>query len=146
MAKIIEPLLITKFLIGYFRILMFYGRKKRNRPKICFFCFRTRSRDRTGTASLPLVFETSASTNSAIRAALIVMQSCGHAVVQSCGHAVVQSCGHAVLRSAKIDYFFQIPAFHCCLLPTASSIERSIPSASYPHSCHSSCWVPCPTK
>ena len=28
----------------------------------------TRSRDRTGTASLPLVFETSASTNSAIRA------------------------------------------------------------------------------
>jgi hypothetical protein len=31
-----------------------------------FFC--TRSRDRTGTALLPLVFETSASTNSAIRA------------------------------------------------------------------------------
>ena len=28
----------------------------------------TRSRDRTGTALLPLVFETSASTNSAIRA------------------------------------------------------------------------------
>jgi hypothetical protein len=69
MVKIIEPLPITKFLIGYFRILMFYrSKKKRNRSKICFFRFRTRSRDRTGTASLPLVFETSASTNSAIRA------------------------------------------------------------------------------
>ena len=32
------------------------------------FSFSTRSRDRTGTALLPLVFETSASTNSAIRA------------------------------------------------------------------------------
>jgi hypothetical protein len=33
----------------------------------------TRSRDRTGTVLLPLVFETSASTNSAIRAALEVI-------------------------------------------------------------------------
>ena len=32
------------------------------------YFIRTRSRDRTGTAFLPLVFETSASTNSAIRA------------------------------------------------------------------------------
>ena len=43
------------------------------RPELCALCFSsiffcTRSRDRTGTASLPLVFETSASTYSAIRA------------------------------------------------------------------------------
>jgi hypothetical protein len=35
----------------------------------------TRSRDRTGTALLPLVFETSASTNSAIRALFILVGS-----------------------------------------------------------------------
>ena len=34
-----------------------------------YFC--TRSRDRTGTGFTPLVFETSASTNSAIRASVI---------------------------------------------------------------------------
>jgi hypothetical protein len=45
-----------------------YMRKKEETEKICFFGFCTRSRDRTGTALLPLVFETSASTNSAIRA------------------------------------------------------------------------------
>jgi hypothetical protein len=53
-----------------------YMRKKEETEKICLFFFSTRSRDRTGTALLPLVFETSASTNSAIRAS-IVLQSCG---------------------------------------------------------------------
>src|SRR6056297_886768 len=44
----------------------------RKRSKISFFRFCTRSRGRTGTALRPLVFETSASTNSAIRAFLSV--------------------------------------------------------------------------
>jgi hypothetical protein len=51
----------------------------------------TRSRDRTGTASLPLVFETSASTNSAIRADLNVLQSEGLMV------------SYLTLQSAKIE-------------------------------------------
>ena len=47
----------------------------------------TRSRDRTGTASLPLVFETSASTNSAIRAI-----NCLHSTVSSRLSADMRVC------------------------------------------------------
>ena len=39
------------------------------------FC--TRSRDRTGTGFIPLVFETSASTNSAIRASISLIVCLG---------------------------------------------------------------------
>jgi hypothetical protein len=61
----------------------------------------TRSRDRTGTALLPLVFETSASTNSAIRAGICLE------VLQSCGHAGLAGlAGHSIKElAAKIRLF-----------------------------------------
>jgi hypothetical protein len=55
----------------------------------------TRSRDRTGTALLPLVFETSASTNSAIRA------NSDRSALPSGLRKVLQSLSLAVLQSGK---------------------------------------------
>ena len=76
--KIVEPIHLIKFWNGHSKILMIYTiKKRRNWWKFSFFFFSTRSRDRTGTASLPLVFETSASTNSAIRAVLSLQSSAG---------------------------------------------------------------------
>ena len=97
----------------------------------------TRSRDRTGTALLPLVFETSASTNSAIRA-------------DYC-HAFMQSCSLAICENIKNFYLFTfifylispllpfppspIPLFS---LTRISLIASSMPSSSNPHSAISS--------
>gem|GEM_PF-4615055 len=51
-------------MVRYFRQISL----KKKQTEVCFLHHGARSRDRTGTALLPLVFETSASTNSAIRA------------------------------------------------------------------------------
>ena len=57
-------------MVRYFRQISL----KKKQTEVCFLHHGARSRDRTGTALLPLVFETSASTNSAIRA-LFSLQS-----------------------------------------------------------------------